>query len=345
MFFTAIARLKYRSCIWLHKYNHAGIPVSLCYAIGIYAMSTQIFSKYPLIVLCLLTLGFLAGCAGMVPLSSGSRAGDTIALGAGWKHHFDRNDLTATITDSAGNVTTYPPGSPSVRAIIDLYPDPLSFIVVGTRTGLDGQSYNYGKTYGGVMTSNFTSNDPDWWQTTIYMDLPTGMETGDAQVSFSTASGESYGPIPVNIIPGTGSPSSFSVDTLGSMSPTEMHSMERAPMSVVSFDGGSTLADSIQIDLTHDPDSTQGGTGKAFVVNPRGEMKNLSWTDDGSHLRVLLMTSGDGTSKDPYLSSYMWKYFKFYVTGGVTNVQVQCVKAYDQNGNALSGTTATVAAQ
>jgi hypothetical protein len=37
----------------------------------------------------------------------------------------------------------------------------------------------------------------------------------------------------------------------------------------------------------------------------------------------------------------MWKYFKFYVTGGVTGVTVQSVKAYDVNGNLMAGVTAT----
>ena len=46
-----------------------------------------------------------------------------------------------------------------------------------------------------------------------------------------------------------------------------------------------------------------------------------------------------------FLSTCMWKYFKFYVTGGVTNVQVQSVQTYDQNGNALSGVNATATAQ
>ncbi|MHB8534624.1 MAG: hypothetical protein ACYDBW_04175 [Sulfuricaulis sp.] len=74
-------------------------------------------------------------------------------------------------------------------------------------------------------------------------------------------------------------------------------------------------------------------------------MKNLSWTDDGTHLRVLLFTSGDGSTKDPYFpDTYMWNYFKFYVTGGITGLQVapSWVKAYDANGNPISGITASV---
>ena len=98
----------------------------------------------------------------------------------------------------------------------------------------------------------------------------------------------------------------------------------------------------LQVDLIHSPSSSVGGTGTPFVVNPRGEMKNISWTDDGTHLRVILLTSGDGTTKDPSLTSYQWKYFKFYVTGGITNLLVASVAAYDSAGNPISGVMANV---
>ena len=287
----------------------------------------------------------IAGCAGTLPLESAARAGDTIALGAGWKQKFNKTSLTVTVTGSDSSVTTYAPGNPAVRAVVNLYPDPLSYLVIGTRVGaiaVDG-AYQNGATYGGVINSNnFTHHDPDWWQTSIYLDLPPTLPVGTAKVTFSSSNGETYGPIPVQIIAGTGSPSTFAAELLGPMQPNQMQTLERAPISTIQFSGGSTLAAAIQIDLTHAPDSSVGGTGKTFVVNPRGEMKNLSWTDNGTNLRVLLVSNGDGTSKDPDLSSYMWKYFKFYVAGSVTGVTVQSVKAYDINGNPITGVTAAV---
>ena len=286
-------------------------------------------------------LGGLVGCAGTVPLPAVARAGDTIALGAGWKNKFERESLTVTIMGADSNVVTYAPGSPAVRAVINLYPDPLSYIIVGTRTGLNAD-YRYGATYGSSINNNNTQKDPDWWQTSIYLDLPPSLPPGTAQVSFQSSNGGLYGPIPVQILPGVGSPNTFSAAVNGPLTPVQMQSMERAPMSTVRFSGGSVLPASIQVDLAHAPDSSVGGTGKTFVVNPRGEMKNLTWTDNGTNLRVLLLGSGDGTSKDPYLTGYMWKYFKFYVTGGVTGVTVQNVKAYDINGNLMAGVTATV---
>ncbi len=291
------------------------------------------------ILLIAATLGVF-GCAGTAPLNTAYRAGDTVVLGAGWKQHFDRNSLTVSVTGSDGSTTVYQPGDPAIRAIIDLYPDPLSYLVVGTRTGLN-TNYNYGSTYGSMINYSFTNYDPDWWQTSVFVDLPSTLPTGTAYVTLQSTSGEKYGPIPVQIVAGQGSPSTFSAQGNGNMTPTQLQSLERAPNYTVSFSGGSTLPGALQVDLTHDPASSVGGVGIPFVVNPRGEMKNISWTDDGTHLRVIILTSGDGTTKDPSLTSYQWKYFKFYVTGGITNLQVTSVKAYDSAGNPISGVTAT----
>lgn len=282
----------------------------------------------------------LAGCGGTVPLNSAYRAGDTVVLGAGWKQSFDRSQLTVTIVGSDGVPIVYQPGNPAIRAIINLYPDPLSYLVVGTRTGLN-TGYNNGNTYGSEINYNFTNYDPDWWQTSVFVDLPSTLPVGTAKVTLQSASGEKYGPIPVQIVDGQGSPSTFGAQLNGNMTPVQLQSLERAPKYTVSFSGGSTLPFALQVDLTHDPASSVGGVGIPFVVNPRGEMKNISWTDDGTHLRVILLTSGDGTSKDPSLTSYQWQYFKFYVTGGITNLVVTSVKAYDSAGNPISSITAT----
>jgi hypothetical protein len=282
----------------------------------------------------------VVGCGGAAPLNSAYRAGDTVTLAAGWRQSFDRSRLTVTVTGSDGVPIVYQPGDPAIRAIINLYPDPLSYLVVGTRTGLN-TNYNFGSTYGGMINYNITNYDPDWWQTSVFVDLPSTLPVGTANISLQSDSGESYGPIPVEIVAGQGSPSTFKALGLGKMSPAQLQSMERAPKYTVSFSGGSTLAAALQVDLTHDPSSAVGGVGIPFVVNPRGEMKNISWTDDGTHLRVILLTSGDGTSNDPYLTSYQWKYFKFYVTGGITNLVVTSVKAYDSAGNPISGVTAS----
>ena len=42
----------------------------------------------------------VTGCAGNKPFNDIARAGDTIAIGAGWKHQFSKEQLTVTITPS-----------------------------------------------------------------------------------------------------------------------------------------------------------------------------------------------------------------------------------------------------
>jgi hypothetical protein len=295
-----------------------------------------------------LALGVVAllmtGCAGMTTGPEAVRAGDTVALYAGWKHHFDPSKLTITFTGSDGSKTVYQPGDSRVRAVIDKYPDPLSYLAVGTHTGLGSSEYHYGSTYGALINSQLTGDDPDWWETLIYVDTPTTLPTGTAQVQVSAADGETYGPVPVNIIPGTGSPAQFGAQTNGPLNAEQLASLSRMPHYTVNFSGGSTIPSALEVWLTHDPDETAGGPpSKAYAVNPVGETKNLSWSDDGTHMRVLLLPSGDGTWQDPgFPTTYGMKYWKFYVTGGLTNVQVTNVVAYDKNGNVISGVTATL---
>jgi len=219
--------------------------------------------------------------------------------------------------------------------VINLYPDPLSYLVVGTRTG---SNLGNGATYGSTINYTFTGNDPDWWQTSIYLDLPADLPQGTSTVNLLSANGEAYGPIPVEIIPGQGSPSPFSAEILGSMTDIQLHSMEREPSYTVRFSGGAVLPAAIQLDLVHNPDTSAGGTGTTLVVNPRGEIKNLAWSDNGTSMRVILSPARGGTTVSD------WKGFKFYVTGGISGVQVQAnsVKAYDTNGNLITGVIAAV---
>jgi len=284
----------------------------------------------------------VVGCVGTMPLNTAYRAGDTIVLGTGWKQHFDRNSLTVTFTGENNYSAVYQPGDPIVRAVINLYPDPLSYLIVGTRTGSD---VGLGNTYGSVINDSITGNDPDWWQTSVYIDLPRDLPVGTARVRIQSANGESYTAPSINIISGQGSPSTFTAQTIGALQPNQLQSMERESAYTVQFSGGNTLPVALQVDLIHNPASSLGGNGIPFVVNPRGEMKNLSWTDNGTRLRVLLSIAGDGSSKDPYFpSTYMWNYFKFYVTGGITGLQVvpSSVKAYDANGIPISGVMASI---
>jgi hypothetical protein len=121
---------------------------------------------------------------------------------------------------------------------------------------------------------------------------------------------------------------------LGRMSANHLRALERVESRMVTF-SGEMLPYAIQVDFRHEPDRDSGGTGKAHVVNPRGDIKNISWSSDGTHLRVALLPSGDGGVGN-LLD------FKFYIAGGVTGLQVEDVRAYDAEGNLLTGIAATL---
>ncbi|MFK5948129.1 MAG: hypothetical protein QM500_05095 [Methylococcales bacterium] len=285
----------------------------------------------PIPLLFLLSLLVLTGCAGLKSFNHTARAGDTIAIAAGWKHQFSRDQLTVTFTPSSGNDVVYLPNNPGVSASINLYADPASYMAVGYEIGENSQAYNFASTYGTVVSS-YTDNSPDWWETVVFVKLPDTLPEGTANVSLvsSGSLGESWS-VPIKIIAGTGSPHLFEAQSLpNGMQNEQRHTLERAPNFEVHFTGA-TSPHAIQIDLIHDM-----GVGTPYIVNPRGDVKSVNWTDDGQNLRVLL----NFTHENPLRTNI--GRFKFYVSGGVTGLQVQDVQAFDVNGAPVVGVVADI---
>lgn len=268
----------------------------------------------------------LGGCAGVQTFPNVARSGDTIAVAAGWKQQFARQDLSVIIVAVDGRVVVYPPGDPAVRAVVNFYPDPLSSIVVSDRINQDLTPY--ARTYADAVNQNFTNGDPDWWQTTVFVDLPTGLAVGTANVTVVNRQGFST-TTQVQIIPGVGSPAPFAAQVVGPLQAQQLAALERVPHYALRF-SGVTLPHAIQLDLQHAPDAAHGGSGRAHVVNPRGDQKNIAWRDDGQHLRVLITPVRDGA-----LDSFAD--FKFYVAGGVTNLTLVSLRAVDVDGNTVPG--------
>ena len=282
----------------------------------------------------LAVLFLMSGCAGVKTFPNGLRAGETAALAAGWKHTFTKTNVTVTITPSGGSPVVIPAGDPAIRGVVNFYPDPVSWLVVGTETG-QSSGFNSGSTYGNILKNNFTNGDNDWWQTTVFVDIPPGLPTGTAQIDISDPAGETASST-VEILPGSGTPDEFSAELNGPLNPTQMAALGRADHFVVDF-SGAVVPYAVQIEMSHDPDAASGGAGKVYVVNPRGDIKGLSWTDNGTRLRVLLVAARD-TGVESLTD------FKFYVAGGVTGLQVQAVDvlSFDSSGNALTGVSAAV---
>ena len=282
----------------------------------------------------------LSGCTGARTFHDYARAGDTIAIGAGWKHHMQRDNIEVTITDANDIETTYEKGHPAVKASINLYPDPISSLVISDRIGEHVTPSSLG--YAQLINSQATDNDRDWWETVIFVDLPDPMALGEATidiVDLNSPANETASSI-VTIVPdetstgtgGTANAFSFSQPPfILDMVDSHFQSMERVNHYIVRF-SGPTLPHAIQIDLTHDSDEAHGGNGIPYVVNPIGHIKSLTWAQTGTNgtdLRVIMMPARDGeisTMND----------FKFYVAGGVENLAMGSVQAFNSEGRVIT---------
>lgn len=288
--------------------------------------------RYSKLLFLPLFLVILAGCSGVKTYPAMARAGDTVAIAAGWKQHFSRNEIVVTITDANGITTTYLPGDPAVRAVVNLYPDPVSSIIISEETNQDLTPY--AQIYSSSVNTNITSDDKDWWQTSVFIDLPSTMATGSASINIGSVSSETSSTT-LEIIGGTGTVENFQTE-FGPLNPDQLASMERVGHYIISFTG-SVIPYGIQVELSHLPDVNNGGAGKVYVVNTRGDLKNINWVDDGaSTLKVLL------TPSQPKVLDNM-KDFKFYVAGGIDGLIVNNVIAVDVNGNPVSGVVASIA--
>jgi hypothetical protein len=269
----------------------------------------------------------LGGCTGSMTLSQSVLAGDTVAVYIGKRPNATRENTMVIITDAAGAVTTYAPGDPHIRHVINLYPDPVSGLIVGNETG---QDLGVDAVNLGVSLNSAIGPNRDWFETSVYIDLPASMALGlagiDVLVNGELTNGTG---IKVNIVGTGGVPNAFGIigaDPSGAAN--RMNSLQRSENYYLQLVGqGRPWV--IQADLTHDPDEAHGGSGAAYVVNPRGDRKSISWSDDGTHLKVMLTPVRN--------IQLLKKDFGFYVAGGVSGLVVDDLKAFDQEGNAMPG--------
>ena len=274
----------------------------------------EILQKIELRVLLYLLLPVLmlaGGCSGTQGFPNAVRAGDTASFAVGWMQDFSVEDISVSfdLPRGGGHVADIPAGDPAIRAAINFYPDPVSYLVVGTATGRDDSAYKLGAQYGDFV-NGYTGNDPDWWQTVVFVDIPSTMAPGNYKVTLSSTSGEVSMAEDLTVLADAGgTPAAFKGEGVGPMTPFQLSSMGRAPHFAVSL-SGTTIPHAVQLDLTHD---ALTGNEAVYVANPRGDLKGLAWSDNGTRLRVILTATTDAGPAN--LSGY-----KFYVTGGVQNV-------------------------
>ena len=275
--------------------------------------------------LFIVALFILNGCAGFQTFNHLARSNDTVAVAAGWMQTLSRNTIRVTITDNAGagTQTIYNAGDPNIRAVINLYPDPLSNIVVSRETGVDLSPY--ANIYSDQVSVNYTDWDKDWWQTTVFINLPDSMALGDANILIESIDSTTGLPVEtssatVEIVDGIGEPSSFVSrapwDGPFPLTSDHLQALERSSHYQIDF-SGSEIPAAISLEITHN-------SGSAFIANPTSEIKNIHWTDDGTMAKVLILpTRSSGFTRLVDL--------KFYFSG-VDGVDISSFQAFDQNG-------------
>jgi len=269
----------------------------------------------------LLFFVLVSGCSETQTLPYSLRAGDIASISAGFKHDFSRNKITVTITPSSGAPIVYLPNDPAVRAVINLYPDPLSSLRVSDATSQNLTPYASTYIY---LIDIMTSSNKDWWVTNVFLDLPDFLPLGVAYIDITSTSGETTS-TSVNIIEGIGKPEGV----VSTYNEYQLSSLERLNHFSVSIDAAE-IPYGVQLDFTHNLDSSNGGVGKAHVINPTSNLKNIIWVDDGGNLKVIITPS-----QSKLLSTL--SDFNFYVTGGIENLQFGSVVASDMNGNKIAG--------
>jgi len=271
----------------------------------------------------------VGSCTATSPFPIVARSGDTAMLPLGRVTGLTRQNVTITFAPSTGGAVVYGPKDPRIRAVVNLYPDPVSRLIVGTETqqGL-GQEAD---TYGSLIGEELTGRDKDWWETLVYFDLPHSLPQGLANITVSGPKGvvNSQG-ASIEILPGVGGQYNPALGIFdGNQVQNFLGLLERADHFTITF-RGNTVPHSIQLELAHSP-----GIGKPWVANPRGDIKNTAWSDDGATLKVLLTPTHGQTLTN--LAD-----FKFYVAGNIAGLRVLSLKAYDVGGNAVADTFADV---
>jgi len=281
----------------------------------------KIHYKILAVIICIVQ----ASCGGLNAFHEHARAGDTVAVPVGMKPDFSKDNVTVTITPSSGDPIVLNASDPAIRAVLNFYPDPVSNMIVSRVTGEDLTPF--ASTYG-FSTLGSADDQKDYFQTTLFLDLPPTLPIGLTSIQVSNNVSGTTHTADVNVIAGVGEPSTFNSDFNGQLflNPNMLDSLSRAPHTTVSFapiDAPEPLPHAIELSFTH-------GSGEAFVINPLGYIKNLSWADDGTNMKIIMLQSKDGIVDD-------MKDYKFYISGSVTNLQLESVQGYDIDGNTIAG--------
>lgn len=273
-----------------------------------------------------LVLAILTGCTSTQTFHTIARAGDTVALPIGLKTDVLRSNLTVTITPNGGIPVVYAPGQPSgtpvVRAVVYLNADPLSRMTIGRETNQSmGVNANF---WAPILEAGIASGNKEWWNTVVFLDLPNTLTPGTATIDLDNGTSTVFQSATVDIVDYgvPGGPNLFDTVEGGPLSNEQVQTMERADYYSVNF-SGSTVPHAVQVDLSRTP-----GVGVPWIVNPRGDIKSVSWTDDGTNMRVILIPANNALVSN--------QHFRFFVAGDITGLSHVFTQAFDINGSPIS---------
>jgi len=275
----------------------------------------------------------ISACSGVQTYPNTVRAGETVNVAMGWQKQFKRSNTTVTITPSIGAPIVYLPDDPAVRAIINLYPDPVSWLIVGREID-NNEDYKSASAYATVINYNYTNGDNDWWQTTAFIDLPVTLPAGETTIRLDNVFGESISSV-VEVLSSTGTADIFNVKSNGPLSIDQLTSMERSPYFEITINGP-TIPYAMELEFIH--------LGEAHIINPRESVKSIMWKDiimprgEVNILKALIVPT-----QSQQLTNFID--FKFYIAGtavldqiqGAQPLQLQTAQAFDINGDPVSG--------
>ena len=278
----------------------------------------------------LLSVFLVAGCAATQTFNEYALSGETVAIATGYQPDWSRDNISVWVQEQGGSYIQYPANDPRIRAVVNFYPDPLSSIVVSNRTAQDITSFS--QSYGNNVNI-FTGGDRDWFQTVVFFDLPDPMNLGTANVYVEeVANTSNFVNTTVQILGTGGMPHGFGSTAGGALQRLHLAALERASHYSITLTDTGTVPHAVQLDFTHDT-----GVGTAYVVEPISGVKNISWKDDGTNLRVILLPAEENALNNI-------NDFKFYIAGGITNLQLQPMgtQAFDINGANVTGVGAVI---
>jgi len=248
------------------------------------------------------------------------------------KPNFNKDNISITITPSSGLPIVLSSDDPAIRGIINLYPDPISSMKISPQLNQDitpsARAY--------ADTTRFTANgNNDWYQTSVFMDLPISLPVGLTQIEITNGLGSSHSAT-LDIIEGIGQPNTFSTDSSAvDLDKAMFDSLARISHKTFNLQS-EILPSAVELLFEYPADMPERIRDKIFVVNPLGERKNLHWSNVGVNLKILITESKGGVIDN--INDY-----KFYITGTASNyLTFVSLQGFDIDGYPISGITHTL---